>query len=86
MGDGWSTGWLCKGCGRALEERTPSSPHPIIEANTDSAGSFIRCLHCGGKHYYITDEKDEMQFRSFKPGTKILYGWRRRMGLLGPHD
>jgi len=27
----------------------------ILETRTDKDGSFIRCLHCGGKHYYVLD-------------------------------
>ena len=82
----WSTGWLCKGCGHSLEEPVRPGGEPLIEANTDSEGSFIRCLHCGGKHYYVPNEKNEPQFRYFKPGAHILYRWRRKLGLLGPHD
>jgi len=58
----------------------------ILETRTDKHGSFTRCLHCGGKHYYVLDEKGVPRFRRFTPGTRLFYRLRRRLRFLGPDD
>jgi len=82
MADGWSTGLLCKGCGEALASQ--AGGQNILESHTDSGGPFIRCLHCGGRHYYTLNENGEPVLRYFKPEQRLLYGLRRKLRLLGP--
>lgn len=84
MADGWSTGLLCKGCGEALALQ--ASGQPILEDGISSEGSFIRCLHCWGRHYYTLNENREPVLRYFKPEQRLLYGLRRKLGLLGRAD
>lgn len=90
MGNEWLTGWLCKGCGQSLGESGPNwetgELEPVYESRTDADGEFFRCLHCGGKNYYELDETQAAHFRHFKPGARLFYRWRRKLGLLGPED
>ena len=93
MADDWSSGWLCKGCGQSLGGPTglrgywePGEPQQILEGRVDKDGPFIRCLHCGGKHYYVVDEEGVTRFQRFTPGTRLFYRLRRKLGLLGPDD
>jgi hypothetical protein len=87
LSEDWSAGWLCTGCGRALEEpgESPDIPSPV-EDGQDGGGSFLRCLHCGGKHYYVPDGSGGTRFVRFAPGTRLFYGLRRKLRLLGPDD
>jgi len=84
MPESWETGWLCKGCGRALASSHRDSLsgrlEQIIEANKDANGDFFRCTHCGAKHYYVTDAKGEPAFRNFVEGPP-LYWLKRRLGI-----
>ena len=90
MGNDWLTGWLCNGCGHSLALPSRSwetgELEPLYESNTDSDGTFLRCLYCGGKNYYQLDETQAIHFRHFKAGGRLFYRWRRKLGLLGPHD
>jgi len=90
MGSEWLTGWLCKGCGLSLglpsQNWETGEIEQLYESNTDADGTFVRCLHCGGKNYYELDETQEARFRYFKAGTRLFYRWRRKLGLLGPDD
>ena len=64
----------------------PDEPQQILEGRADKDGAFIRCLQCGGKHYYLLDEKGVATFQRFTPGTRLFYRLRRKLGLLGPGD
>ena len=90
VADDWSQGWLCNGCGHSLGlpswKWETGELDPLYEGRTDSDGDFFRCLYCGGKNYYELDENQGAHFRYFKPGARLFYRWRRKLGLLGPDN